>query len=126
MVIGMKSYRILIVEDDAAVLNACCRILRQEGMVVSTAQNAEEALDLVRDEQFDVVLTDLKMPGQDGLALAGAIGKMRPGLPVLAMTGYMPEATAAQIERSVAGFISKPFTPDELISVIVKVLGENG
>jgi DNA-binding NtrC family response regulator len=126
MVVGMKVHRILIVEDDTAVLDACCRILRPEGMFVRTAENAADALNLIQDEQFDLVLTDIKMPGQDGLALAAAIGKIRPGLPVLAMTGYMPETTAGQVEELVAGFIPKPFTPDELLSVILRVLGETG
>lgn len=126
MVVGMKVCRILIVEDDPAVLDACCRILRPEGMFVRTAENAGDALNFIRDEQFDLVLTDLKMPGQDGLALAAAIGKIRPGLPVLVMTGYMPETTAGQMEKLVAGFIPKPFTPEELLSVILRVLGEIG
>jgi DNA-binding NtrC family response regulator len=126
MVVGMRICRILIVEDDIAVLDACRRILRHEGMLVRTAENARDALNLVQDEQFDLVLTDLKMPGQDGLALAAAIGKIRPGLPVLAMTGYMPEKTAEQVEELVAGFVPKPFTPDELLSVIRRVLGETG
>ena len=126
MVVGMKVYRILIVEDDAAVLAACCRILRPEGMFVRTAENAGDALNFVREEHFDLVLTDLKMPVQDGLALAAAIRKILPGLPVLAMTGYMPEKTAGQVEKLVAGFVPKPFTPDELLSVILRVLRETG
>ena len=124
MVNSMRDYRILIVDDDLAVLEACRRILQQDSMLVTTAANAQDALDFIRDEEFDLVLTDLKMPGQDGLALAAAIGKIRPGLPVLAMTGYMPETTAGQIEEFVAGFIPKPFTPDELLTVIRKVLEE--
>ena len=123
MVVGMKGYRILIVEDDASVLEACCRIVRPEGMLVKTAMCAEDAMALIRDELFDVVLTDLKMPGQGGLALAAAIRKIRPGLPVLAMTGYMPETTAGQVEKHVAGFVPKPFTPDELLAAIRKALG---
>lgn len=126
MVNSMREYRILIVDDDLAVLEACRRILQQDSMLVTTAANAQDALDFIRDEEFDLVLTDLKMPGQDGLALAAAIGKIRPGLPVLAMTGYMPETTAGQIEEFVAGFIPKPFTPDELLTVIRKVLEETG
>lgn len=126
MVNSMRDYRILIVDDDLAVLEACRRILQQDSMLVTTAANAQDALDFIRDEEFDLVLTDLKMPGQDGLALAAAIGKIRPGLPVLAMTGYMPETTAGQIEEFVAGFIPKPFTPDELLTVIRKVLEETG
>lgn len=122
----MKVCRILIVEDDSAVMDACCRILQSEGMFVRTAENAEDALNFIRHEQFDLVLTDLKMPGQDGLALAAAIGKIRPELPVLAMTGYMPEKTAEQMEKCVAGLVPKPFTPDELLSAIVRVLRETG
>ena len=123
MVDDMKGYRILIVEDDPSVLEACCRIVRPEGMLVKTAVNAGEAMDLILADLFDVVLTDLKMPGQDGLTLAAAIRKIRPELPVLAMTGYMPETTAGQVEKYVAGFVPKPFTPDELLSVIRRVLG---
>ena len=126
MVNGMKACRILIVEDDPAVLGACCRILRMEGVDPWTAVNAEDAFDLIQVEPFDLVLTDLKMPGRDGLALAAAVRKIRPGLPVLAMTGYMPDTTAGQVENYVAGFIPKPFTPEELLSVVRRVLGENG
>ena len=125
-VIGMKAYRILIVEDDPAVLDACCRILRPEGVDARTAVNAGDAFDLIKEEPFDLVLTDLKMPGRDGLALAAAVRKIRPELPVLAMTGYMPDTTAEQVEKYVAGFIPKPFTPEELLSVIWRVLEQTG
>ena len=124
MAMGMRAHRILIVEDDAAVLEACRRILEPEGLVVGAAENAADGLALVKSEAFDLVLTDLKMPGQDGLALAEAIRKIRPELPVLAMTGYMPDTTAGQVGEYVAGFIPKPFTPEELLEVIQRVLNE--
>lgn len=119
----MKDRRVLVVDDDSAVATACVRILEAEGYEVEVAGGAVEAMEYLKKESFDLMLTDLKMPGSDGFVLAARARDLRPEMPILAMTGFMPEAMAAEVERFASGFISKPFTPDELTAEVNRIIG---
>ena len=116
---------VLVVEDEASVLRLVRRVLEGEGMVVLSAQDAEEALLLASQHrgQVDLLLTDVVMPGQNGLELASQITKARPRTPVLFMSGY---ADHAIVQRDIidAGrpFLQKPFAPDRLLARVKDVL----
>ncbi|HTV03308.1 MAG TPA: response regulator, partial [Luteitalea sp.] len=110
---------ILVVEDEASVLRLVRRVLEGESMVVLSAQDAEEALLLLGQHggHIDLLLTDVVMPGQNGLELANQVLSARPGTRVLFMSGY---ADHAAVQRDIidAGrpFLQKPFAPDRLLT----------
>lgn len=79
---------ILVVDDYEALRRLTCDILEMEGYRAIPARDAAEALDLFEKEDFDVVVTDFRMPGMNGLELAQVIQARRPGFPVIIMTAY--------------------------------------
>ncbi len=117
---------VLVVEDEASVLRLVRRVLEGEGLVVLSAQDAEEALLLSSQHAggIDLLLTDVVMPGLNGLELAKRVGAERPHVHVLFMSGY---ADHALVQRDIidAGrpFLQKPFAPDRLIARVRAVVG---
>jgi len=106
---------ILLVDDDPSLLRLLTLRLESEGYQVRTADGAQAALNLLSTETFSAVLSDLRMPGQDGLSLFDEISRRHPGLPVIIMTahGSIPEAVMAT-QRGVVGFLTKPLNHDDL------------
>ena len=123
----MKIKKILVVDDDPFVLQSCRRILEAEGYKVTAVPNAKEAIETLELNYADLMITDIKMPEQDGFYLLGKIREnwpldRWPELPVLVMTGYPTPETLRQLKKSgVRKFIPKPFTPDELIAAVHKL-----
>lgn len=111
---------VLIVDDDPIVVESCRRILAAEGFHLTIAGNAESAISiLASDASVDMILTDIKMPKQDGFQLIAYTSAAHPDLPVLMMTGYLTPETVERGRQSGAdGFIAKPFTPDELVTAV--------
>lgn len=107
--------RILAVDDEPVVLDSFRKILVLEGYSIDTVESAEEALGLVRQNDYDFVFTDLKMPGMDGLDLTKAVKHLRPDIDVVVITGYGTIETAVETMRFGAmNYVEKPFTADEL------------
>jgi CheY-like chemotaxis protein len=105
--------KVLVVDDDPVVGKSFSRVLSEEkGYLVITAHNAAEALEKLREQEYDVVYTDIRMPGMDGLELAEQVKAKRPWTPVVIVTGY---GTTANEERAkaagVADFLRKPLSP---------------
>lgn len=115
--------RLLLVDDDPSLLRLMTLRLEGEGYQVISADCAETALTLMQKEKVDVVLSDLRMPGLDGMALFDEIAKRSPGLPVVLMTahGSIPEAVAAT-QRGVFGFLTKPLNNQELRDILQKAV----
>jgi DNA-binding NtrC family response regulator len=117
--------KILVVDDDAIVIKSCTRILEAEGIQVFTVSGAEEALEVLKISDFDLLLIDVKMPKHDGLFLMREIKTSNPEVPIIVMSGYPTADTIADVLRSgAAQFIPKPFRPDELMVLIRQVLGK--
>jgi DNA-binding NtrC family response regulator len=117
--------KVLIVDDNRLILEACRRALEPEGYEVVTATDAERALTMVRGEAVGLVLADVRMPGRNGIWLIREIARMRPGLPVVAISGFpAPEGGAGLPLRGLAGFLAKPFTPTELVATVRGVAKE--
>ena len=115
--------KVLIVDDDIIVVESCRRILNAEGIETHIAGTVEEAEAVLDIEAFDAMITDIKMPTQDGFQLIAWAKKHKPDMIVLMMTGYLIPATQDKGLRSGAdAFIAKPFTPDELISKLYDTL----
>ena len=111
--------RLLLVDDDPSLLRLLTLRLEGEGYQVISADSAEAALPLLGKNSVDVVLSDLRMPGLDGMSLFDEIAKRYPGLPVVLMTahGSIPEAVAAT-QRGVFGFLTKPLNTNELRDIL--------
>jgi len=118
--------RLLLVDDDPSLLRLMTLRLEGEGYQVTSADCAETAIPLLGKNQFDVVLSDLRMPGLDGMALFDEIAKRCPGLPVVLMTahGSIPEAVAAT-QRGVFGFLTKPLNNVELRDILAQAVHQS-
>ena len=104
---------ILIVDDDDSLRGMLRELFQDEGYRVWDAPSAEAALDLTRDREFDVVLSDVNMPGKSGIELVGELRKVRPEAPVVLMTAFASVASAVEAMRSGAfDYITKPFSND--------------
>ena len=115
--------KILVVDDDAIVIKSCKRILEAEGLEVSTVPSADEALEMIKKYEFDLLLIDVKMPKHDGMFLMREILKVIPEMPIIVMSGYpTPETVSDVLKLGATQFIPKPFRPDELVKTIRPVL----
>ncbi len=111
--------KILIVDDDPMVIKSCIRILDAEGHEIHTADTVEKGETLLDESAFDLLITDIKMPGQDGFEMIRRSVQLRPEMPILVMSGYlMPEIVDEGRRLGVNHFIPKPFTPDEMLSAV--------
>ena len=119
----MANERILIVDDDPSLLRLLSIRLDAAGYTVDTADSAGAALARAEAVAPDLVITDLRMDGMDGLDLLGELQRRRPGLPVLLLTahGTIPDAVTATRGGAVA-FLTKPVDRDELMSEIQRAL----
>src|SRR5450830_1645644 len=106
--------KILVVDDDPVVGKSFNRVLSQDkGYVVITAQNAAEALEKLREQEYDLVFTDIKMPGMDGVELAEHVKASRPWTPVVIITGYGTTENEVRAKAAgVADFMRKPLSPE--------------
>jgi CheY-like chemotaxis protein len=109
--------KVLVVDDDPVVGSSFSRVLSEKGYIVVTAADGFDALMKLEAEKYDVVFTDIRMPGMDGLQVAEQVKASQPWTPVVIVTGY---GTAANEERAraagVSDFLRKPLSP-EMIEV---------
>ena len=116
----MFNIRILVVDDEMIVCESCKRILEEEGYEVDTALSGMEAFEKMKESPFDVVITDLKMPGIDGMEVLRTFRREYPDVIVIMITGFSTVETAVEAMKLGAfDYIPKPFTPDE-VSIVVK------
>lgn len=112
---------ILVVDDDHHVLESILLLLSAHGYPVVTADCAAEALHRLDDREIKIVLTDIRMPGMDGIELAGKIHARDPDLPVLIMTAYVEtEVAVGALKSGAFDFIYKPINHELLIHAIDK------
>lgn len=115
----MAGEKILIVDDEEMIRNLCTHILTAEGYRVSTAANGQAALLELEATDIDVLLTDIKMPGMDGLELFERVKAKNLDIMTMFMTGHGTLDTAIEsLMMGVNGFVLKPFTQEELLSAV--------
>jgi DNA-binding NtrC family response regulator len=120
----MNTGKLLVIDDESIVRTSCKRVLSPEGYEVRLAANAFEGIKMMEEEQFDVVLTDLKMPDMDGITVLETIKERWPETQVIVITGYQTVDTAVKsIKLGAFDYIEKPFTPDALLSAVAAALG---
>ncbi|OGP86717.1 MAG: Fis family transcriptional regulator [Deltaproteobacteria bacterium RBG_16_48_10] len=116
----MPNPKILVVDDERIVCESCQRILEEEGYEVEIALGGQEAFERMKEDPFDIVITDLKMPTIDGMDVLRHFRKEYPDTIVIMITGFSTVETAVDAMKLGAfDYIPKPFTPDE-VSVVVK------
>ncbi len=111
--------RILAVDDDALVLLNTVMMLEENGHTVKTAYSGAEALEALKAEEFDLLMTDQGMPGMSGLELIDAARALHPTLPVVIVTGYaeLPPDAPREVPR-----LAKPFPEDKLLGVVAQAM----
>lgn len=116
-------HKVLVVDDDAVVGRSFDRVLADKGYDVSTALDGKEALKKCNAEEYDVVFTDIKMPGMDGLEVTRRIKAKCPWTPVVIITGYGTEENETEARvLGASGFVRKPLTPEVIEGITLKAL----
>jgi len=121
--------RILIAEDEESVRNLLARALAQDGHEVRTANDGAEALDVLTrgPGEFELLLTDIRMPIMDGIALALVAARDHPGLAILLMTGYADQRERASgLDTLIHDVITKPFSLATIRGAIKEALAGAG
>ncbi|XXY52563.1 sigma-54 dependent transcriptional regulator [Sorangium sp. So ce269] len=115
--------RVLVVDDEASARSGLEKLLRQEGYAVDAAGDGVEALEVAAERPPDVVVTDLKMPKMDGVALLGKLREQDPALPVIVVTAFGDVSSAVQAMRAGAeDYLTKPVDFDALLLSIERAL----
>jgi two-component system, sensor histidine kinase and response regulator len=110
---------ILIIDDEDIVLKSCLRILKDETYEIDTVMSGDEGIKRVEAKVYDIVITDLKMPGMSGMEVLANLRKNRPDITVIIFTGYATVENAREALKAGAfDYIPKPFTSEELRSVV--------
>jgi DNA-binding NtrC family response regulator len=121
----MARARILAVDDEPGILELCREVLNGAGYQVETAAGADAALDRLQENRYDLMVTDLRMPGQDGIALIEATQSLTPDLPVVVITGYPGmEGAMESVRHGAVDLITKPFDTVELCRVVERSLAQ--
>ncbi len=114
---------VLIVDDESVVIRSCERILAPEGYSVQGASSAREALEVMEKEEFDIVITDLKMPEMDGIELIRRIREKSPSTGIVVITGYPSQDSIKDaLELGIIDYLPKPFSPQLLVDITEKAV----
>lgn len=117
---------ILVVDDEPMLRSVVARMLADQGFAALEAPDGATALEVVQRQGKDValVLTDVVMPGVDGIALLEHLTRMHPGLPVLLMSGYSDRELELRSLAAPCGILRKPFSSATLLNEVRRCLGE--
>lgn len=115
----MEQYRILVVDDELLIRDLLYDFFVAQEWDIVVAEDGYKAIDYLKNQRFDVVLADIKMPDMTGLELTGKIRTLCQGLPVVLMTGYPSLETALEALRyKVDDYIIKPFNVNHLFKTV--------
>ena len=120
-----SKYTILVVDDEELMRRFIVTFLSQLGYSSVTAMDGVDALAKMKGNKIDAVITDIKMPKMDGIILTREISTQYPGVPVMVMTAFDEEYSAATaISLGAREFVKKPFSPDEFAIRLSKMIGD--
>jgi len=115
--------KLLFIDDEDIVLKSCRRVFAASGYDIETASSGDEGLAKALAAEYDIVVTDLKMPGLGGMDVLKALRKERPGVTVIIFTGYANVETAREaLKNGAFDYVPKPFTPEEIRNVVANAL----
>ena len=119
----MENSRLLIVDDEAVIRDGLKRVLEGESFVVETCSSGFSAIEAMQKRDFDLIITDLKMPGMSGIEVLKSVRTLQPHIPVILITGYASIDTAVEaMKNGAADYLSKPFAPDLLLEKVRNAL----
>ena len=117
--------RVLVVDDEVAIRDLLAKTLALAEYDVDLAPDGRAALDRLRVMPYDLLITDLKMPGVDGLAVIREARRLKTDMPVIIITGFSTEASAIEaVNLGVSGYLTKPFRVPRVLAAAAKALGE--
>ena len=115
----MTKPSILVVDDELLIRDLLYDFFTGQGWDISVAEDGERALEIMRSRDFDLVLTDIKMPEMDGLDLTSHVKRDHPDLPVVLMTGFPSVDTAVEaLRKKVDDYVIKPFNINQLYKLV--------
>ena len=117
--------RVLVVDDEASIRDLLSKTLALAEYDVDLAADGRTALERLRIIPYDLLITDLKMPGVDGLAVIREARRLKADIPVIIITGFSTEASAIEaVNLGVSGYLTKPFRVPRVLAAAAKALGE--
>ncbi|MDA8430677.1 MAG: sigma-54 dependent transcriptional regulator [Geobacteraceae bacterium] len=121
----MENSRLLIVDDEAVIRDGLKRVLEGENFAVETCSSGYSALEIMQQREFDLIITDLKMPGMSGIEVLKSVRTLQPDIPVILITGYASVDTAVEaMKNGAADYITKPFAPALLMEKVRNALSQ--
>jgi DNA-binding NtrC family response regulator len=114
-----KPWTILVVDDDAPMRDMLVSLVEEAGYQAAAAGSADEAVERAREQEYDAILSDIRMPGKDGIQLIGELREVRPDTPVILMTAFGTIDSAVDAMRAGAfDYVTKPFKRDAILAVL--------
>jgi len=115
----MEKNKALVIDDEQIVLDSVSKILKDENYEVDVSLSGHEGLDQAIKKEYDIVLTDIRMPDIGGMRVLRDVKRAKSSLPVVIITGYASVKSAVQaMKLGAADYIEKPFTPDQLLRAV--------
>jgi DNA-binding NtrC family response regulator len=122
----MSKPSILVVDDELLIRDLLYDFFTGQGWDIAVAENGDKALEMTRVRKFDLVLTDVRMPQMDGLALTGHIRQSFPEMPIVIMTGFPSvDSAVAALRSKVDDYVIKPFNINQLYKVLEAKIKES-
>ncbi len=119
----MEMKKALVIDDEQIVLDSVGKILTDQNYAVDVSLSGREGLDWAIQKQYDIVLTDIRMPDIGGMRVLRDIKRAKPSLPVVMITGYASVQSSVQaMKLGAADYIEKPFTPEQLLKAVDSAL----
>ena len=117
--VTVKKKKLMVIDDEPVIREGVRRILESDSFQVEIFASGHAALERIKQESFDLVITDLKMPGMSGMEVLKAIKEIQPDLPVIFITGYTSVDSAVEVMKlGAVDYIAKPFTSEEMLSTV--------
>jgi DNA-binding NtrC family response regulator len=119
----MQKKKVLVIDDERIVLDSIIKILKEENFDVDVNLSGREGLEWALSREYDIVLTDLRMPDIGGMRVLRDVKRAKPATPVVMITGFGSVKSAVQaMKLGAAEYLEKPFAPDDLVKVVKKAL----
>jgi DNA-binding NtrC family response regulator len=119
----MEKKRVLVIDDERIVLDSITKILKGEDFEVEVTLSGRQGLEWALSKEYDIVLTDLRMPDIGGMRVLRDVKRAKPAMPVVMITGFGSVQSAVQaMKLGAAEYLEKPFDPETLVKVIQKAL----
>jgi excisionase family DNA binding protein len=117
--------RVLVVDDETTVRELLLKTLELAEYAAEAVADGAAAVERLRAGSYDLLMTDLRMPGMDGLALIREAKRLKPSIAVVIITGFSSEASAIEaVNLGVVGYLTKPFRVSKVLAVVSRALGE--